>query len=180
MNKSSYELMNSIMNILTEIDDLQNYMNDNTTSIKEVDRMEFLYSKLTEEFEGIELKADKFGYLIRKLESEENYFKDEAMFFSKKAKRKKSQIENIKKRIMLIMETLQLNELKGSSFTLKFGKISSSLEVDELTEHQKSEIPDKYKITNIDINNSLLKEDLLKGFKFPFARIINKQNLLIK
>lgn len=180
MSKSSYELMNAIIETIVNIEELEAWLSENPEDAGSKEHLSKLNEMLVQEFEGLESKADKFGFVLKKLEAEELHFKHMSSFFDKKATVRKNQYNKVKDRIKTVMDTLNLKELSGESFKLKLGKKSHSLEVDDLTDTQMETVPEKYKKTKTTINNSLLKEDLEKGIEYPFARIITKQNLLVK
>lgn len=118
----------------------------------------------------IEYKADAYHYVLERLSHGAAHLAAEATRFERAAKTLNVARERIKERMMLAMQTLDVNEVRGTNFRFKLQKNASpKLETaPELADNP----PDEYiKIKRL-LDVSKLREDLEAGKEIPGAKLV--------
>lgn len=177
--KPTHDITKSLIDITTELDDLEAWISDNPEDTASKERYDFLTKSLDEEFSNLENKIDAFGHVKETLELEEELNKKLSEKYLKVARRRRKAVERLEGRILNVMQTLNLTKVKGQSFEAKLRAPSVSLEVDELSLEMMESLPSQFKRIKYELDKNYIKDRIKNnGEIFQWARLKEKVGLI--
>lgn len=154
-NKTTADLLREKENLFLEIANAHGELSD-----------EFEL-KLLENVNAIAVKADSIQYVVKKLEAEEQFLKDQAKAYSDAAKARANTVKRIRERIKNLMIEFGETSIKGLSTEFYTTAARQGLEVDGL--------PDGYTmvVTETVADKDRIREALERGETIPGCRLTN-------
>ena len=113
-------------------------------------------------------KVDGYAFIIDRLESMEDFYKQRAEMFLKASRTLQNSKESLKERLKFAMQELGTNELFGNDVRFKGAHTKGSLVIED-----KDAVPVEYKteVVTTEIDKKKIKADLDSGKEVPGARI---------
>jgi hypothetical protein len=117
---------------------------------------------------SVATKVDGYSYILDRLESLEEHYKNQAAFFSVISKQCKGAKDRLKDNLKGAMQEMGLDEIKGNDFRFKLSNSKPALEILDL-----GVVPKGYKkeVITVEIDKKALADDLAVG-EIPGARLV--------
>lgn len=160
MSFTLYELQEAYKNVLNLIEE-----NDDES-------LQIALSNLDDE---IEVKADNYAVIIKKLESDINMLKTEEERMSERRKTFENKVKYLKKNLEEAMILIDKKKFKTDKFSFGIQKNAPSLKI--LDEEKALEA---YSKTKIELDKQRLKEDIKNGLEVDYALLESTEKLRIR
>lgn len=126
----------------------------------------------------LEAKINAYGHTIRKIENTANYYREQAKYFSDKAKRVMSQAVFLESRLMAFVSEQPNQKFTTLDFNLKVVHNPASVEIDDTYE---GDIPDEFikeQKPSAYLSKTAIKEYIIRnGDVLPFAKLVRNKGI---
>lgn len=160
MSFTLYELQDAYKNLLSLIEDGDDEIIQN--AMKNVE-------------DEIEIKANNYAIIIKRLEADIEMLKQESDRINQKKKSFENNVKRLKQNLEETMILLETKKLKTDKFSFNIQKNAPSLKI--LDEKKALE---NYSKTKIELDKQKLKEDIKNGLEVDYAVLESTESLRIR
>lgn len=180
MSQNLFDIQNGIISLVVELEELTAYLQENSHDVLAMSRLNELSALLDADMIHLESKSDAYGAIIKRLELQEKENRDMAAIYSVKARQRVSAQNRLRSRISQVMQTLQIEKIKGTTFNISLNKTSYAVVVDDVPQELIDGLPPYLKKVKPEIDKTNLKSALLDGEYFEWARLTENRTITIR